>query len=77
MRGLGLMLGIVLNPDAKLPGDSSKTVAVRFANLLHQAGMLAIPTGTNIMRFLPPLNLRQSEAAEGLKILESVIAPLA
>jgi predicted acetylornithine/succinylornithine family transaminase len=77
VRGLGLMLGIVLNPEAKLPGDSSKTVAVRFANLLHQAGLLAIPTGTNIMRFLPPLNLRQSEAAEGLKILESVIAPLA
>jgi acetylornithine/succinyldiaminopimelate/putrescine aminotransferase len=29
------------------------------------------------MRFLPPLNLRQEEAEEGLKIIESVVAPLA
>jgi acetylornithine/succinyldiaminopimelate/putrescine aminotransferase len=29
------------------------------------------------MRFLPPLNLRQVEAEEGLKIVESVIAPMA
>jgi acetylornithine/N-succinyldiaminopimelate aminotransferase len=78
VRGLGLMLGIELAPNIpKLPGDPSKTQAVRFANLLHNAGLLAIPAGTQIMRFLPPLNLRQNEAEEGLKILESVIAPLA
>jgi acetylornithine/succinyldiaminopimelate/putrescine aminotransferase len=28
------------------------------------------------MRFLPPLNLRQSEAEEGLKLIESVVARL-
>ena len=61
----------------KLPGDPSKTVAVRFANLLHGAGLLAIPAGAQIMRFLPPLNLQQSEAEEGLRIIESVVAPLA
>ena len=60
VRGLGLMVGIELVPDLpNLPGDSSKTQAVRFANLLHAAGLLAIPAGAQIMRFLPPLNLRQ------------------
>ena len=78
VRGVGLMLGIELAANIpNLPGDSSKTPAIRFANLLHAAGLLAIPAGTHVMRFLPALNLRQSEAEEGLRIVESVIAPLA
>jgi acetylornithine aminotransferase/acetylornithine/N-succinyldiaminopimelate aminotransferase len=78
VRGLGLMLGIELAPNIpNLPGDSSKTPAIRFANLLHAAGLLAIPAGAQIMRFLPPLNLRRSEAEEGLKIVESVVGRLA
>ncbi len=77
VRGLGLMLGIELTPNLpKLSSDSGKTLAVQIAYLLHAAGMLAIPAGTQIMRFLPPLNLRQSEAEEGLKILESVVVSL-
>ncbi len=77
VRGLGLMLGMELAPGIeKLPGDSNKTQAVRFANLLHAAGLLAIPTGAQVLRFLPPLNLRPSEAEEGLKIVESVAARL-
>jgi acetylornithine aminotransferase/acetylornithine/N-succinyldiaminopimelate aminotransferase len=78
VRGLGLMVGIELVPDIpNLPGDGNKTQAIRFANLLHAAGLLAIPAGAQIMRFLPPLNLRQSEAEEGLKLIESVVAGLA
>ena len=77
VRGLGLMVGIELTPNIpNLPGDSSKTQAVRFVNLLHAAGLLAIPAGAQIMRFLPPLNLRRSEAEEGLKLIESVVAKL-
>jgi len=78
VRGLGLMLGIELTPDIpNLPGDSSKTQAIRLVNLLHAAGLLSIPAGTQIIRFLPPLNLRQGEAEEGLGIIESVVAKLA
>jgi len=77
-RGLGLMIGLELTPNiSNLPGETSKTQAVRFANLLHAAGLLTIPAGAQILRFLPPLNLRQSEAEEGLKIVESVVARLA
>src|SRR5882724_1283047 len=36
VRGLGLMLGIELTPNiARLPGESTRTQAVRLANLLH------------------------------------------
>ena len=78
VRGMGCMLGMELAPQVpKLPGDPAKPQAGRFTNLLHAAGMLAIPAGTNVIRFLPPLNLRRGEAEEGLKILESVVAGLA
>jgi acetylornithine/N-succinyldiaminopimelate aminotransferase len=75
VRGLGLMLGIELKPEiSKLPGDPGRTQAVRFANLLHAAGVLVIPAGAHILRLLPALNLRRAEAEEGLQLLESVIA---
>ena len=78
VRGLGLMLGVELAPDIPgLPGDPGKTQAVRFTNLLHAAGVLVIPAGGQIIRLLPALNLRRSEAGEGLRILESVVARLA
>jgi acetylornithine/succinyldiaminopimelate/putrescine aminotransferase len=77
VRGLGLMIGLELTPNIpNLPGESSKNQAVRFANLLHAAGLLAIPAGAQIIRFLPPLNLRQTEGEEGLKIIESVVTRL-
>src|SRR5262249_52577805 len=77
-RGLGLMLGLELTPNIQnLPGDANKPQAARFANLLHAAGLLTIPAGAQILRLLPPLNLRPSEAEEGLQLLESVVKGLA
>jgi acetylornithine aminotransferase/acetylornithine/N-succinyldiaminopimelate aminotransferase len=78
VRGLGFMLGIELTPEiAGLPGDPTKSQAVRVANLLHAAGLMLIPAGTQILRLLPPLNLRRSEAEEGLNILKEVVEKIA
>jgi acetylornithine/succinyldiaminopimelate/putrescine aminotransferase len=78
VRGLGLMLGIELTPDIpNLPGDASKMQALRFANLLHSAGLLTIPAGAQILRLLPPLNLSQREAEEGVNLIETVVHRLA
>ncbi len=78
VRGLGLMLGVELAPSIpSLPGDPQKSVAVRFVNLLHAAGLLTIPAGTQVMRLLPPLNLKSSEAEEALSLIESATARLA
>jgi acetylornithine/N-succinyldiaminopimelate aminotransferase len=77
-RGVGLMIGIELAGNIpNLPGDPTKTQAVRFVNLLHAAGLLTIPAGANVIRLLPALNLRQSEAEEGLRTIESVAAKFA
>jgi acetylornithine/N-succinyldiaminopimelate aminotransferase len=78
VRGLGLMLGLELAPAIpNLPGDPAKPQASRFVNLLHGAGLLAIPAGAQVVRFLPPLNLRPTEAEEGSDLIESVVAQLA
>lgn len=78
VRGLGLLLGLELAPDlAKLPGDPSKFQSTRFVNVLHAAGLLTIPAGANVIRLLPALNLRQTEAEEGLHIIKSAVAKLA
>jgi len=74
VRGLGLMIGIEL--AAKIPAfaASEKSPAIQFINLLHEAGALAVPSGTHVVRLLPALNLRPDEAAEGVGIIESVVA---
>jgi acetylornithine/succinyldiaminopimelate/putrescine aminotransferase len=78
VRGVGLLIGFELTPDIRnLPGEPTKTQAVRFVNLLHAAGLLTIPAGAQVLRLLPALNLRQTEAEEGLKIIEGVAAKLA
>jgi acetylornithine/succinyldiaminopimelate/putrescine aminotransferase len=44
---------------------------------LHAAGVLAIPAGTQVIRLLPALNLRPSEAAEGIAQIEKIVQALA
>jgi len=78
VRGLGMMLGIELAANLPhLPGDATKTQAIRMTNLLHAAGLMVIPAGASVLRLLPALNLTRGEAEEGLKSIESVVAKLA
>jgi predicted acetylornithine/succinylornithine family transaminase len=78
VRGLGLMIGVELVPDIPgLGGDPTKTQAARIGTLLQKAGLLVIPAGNQILRLLPPLNVRSDEALEGLQIIEQVAASMA
>jgi len=77
VRGLGLMVGFELAADIPALANNNKPAAIQFVNRLHEAGVLTIPSGNQVIRLLPPLNLRRIEAEEGLKIIESVIAKLA
>ena len=76
-RGIGFMLGFELAEKIPAFASSDKSAAVQFTIRLQQAGVLVIPAGTQVIRLLPALNLRPTEAEEGLKILESAIAKLA
>ena len=77
IRGFGLLIGIELT--AKIPGfsTSDKTYSAQFVNALHQAGVMTVPAGNHVVRLLPALNLKKSEADEGLQIIEQVVSSLA
>jgi acetylornithine aminotransferase/acetylornithine/N-succinyldiaminopimelate aminotransferase len=77
-RGFGFMLGMELAEKEKIPAFASgdKTAAIQFTNRMHQAGVLVIPAGTQVIRLLPPLNLKPQEAGEGIVKIEEVIQSL-
>ena len=77
IRGFGLMIGIELAPKIAGFSKSDKTHATQFVNALHTAGLMTVPAGNQTVRLLPALNLKKSEADEGLQIIEQVVSSLA
>ncbi len=76
-RGLGFILGIELADKIPAFAASDKTPALQFVNRLHAAGVLTVPAGNQIVRLLPPLNLKPQEAGEGMAQIEAVVKSLA
>lgn len=75
-RGMGFMLGIELADTIPAFATSDKTPALQFVNRLHAAGVMTVPAGNQIVRLLPPLNLKPQEAGEGISKIEEVIKSL-
>ncbi len=65
VRGRGMMLGLVLDGEAKPLTDA-----------LAEIGLLTIATAGNVVRFLPPLNVTDDELAEALDILDDCLDEL-
>ena len=76
-RGIGLMIGLEFRPEAAVFAREEKSPALQVVDRLHAAGLLTVPAATAVIRLLPPLNLRQTEAEEGLRIIENAIVDLA
>jgi acetylornithine aminotransferase/acetylornithine/N-succinyldiaminopimelate aminotransferase len=76
-RGLGFMLGLELAENIPVFASSDKSAAIQFVNRLHAAGVMTIPAGTQVIRLLPPLNLKPQEAAEGITKIEELVKSLA
>ena len=78
-RGLGLMLGFELKPAAEIKGfaGSDKAASLQMVNRLHEEGLLTIPSGTQVVRLLPALNLTSAQAEEGIAIIERVVKAVA
>ena len=64
-RGMGLMLGLILNQSAK-----------DLETKLMDIGFLSLATAENVLRFLPPLNVKENEVDEALDILDDCCAEL-
>jgi|SRR6185437_3408902 len=67
IRALGLMVGV--ETKLEVPSNDQRTPAVRLADDLIREGLLAIPAGRQVLRFLPPLNVRQCEIEEAVEKL--------
>jgi acetylornithine aminotransferase/acetylornithine/N-succinyldiaminopimelate aminotransferase len=76
-RGLGFMLGLELAEKIPAFASINKPAAIQFTNRLHAAGVLVIPAGAQVIRLLPPLNLKPQEANEGISKIEEAIKALA
>jgi len=80
LRGVGLMLGFVLDAAemASVEGftNSGKTPSIFVVNAAREAGLLTVPAGENVVRWLPPLNVSDKEVDEALALFESVLASI-
>lgn len=77
VRGMGLMLGIVLNeePFTPLLGEG-ESPSLHLVKALMKSGLLTVPAGPDVVRWLPPLNVTPAEIDEAILLLEKTLAHL-
>ena len=76
VRGIGFMLGFELRADIPAFTATGKPASLQLVNRLHQAGLLAVPSGNQVVRLLPALNLSRTLADEGIGLIEGVLKSL-
>lgn len=69
IRGLGLLMGAVLN-------EQFHGKAKAFVDACVQQGLLVLMAGSNVVRFAPALNLSRDDFDEGMKRFELAVAQI-
>lgn len=77
IRAFGMMIGFELN-EAHLNSldavkTSGKPASIWLAAQLIDAGLLVVPAGPAVVRWLPPMNLSQEQANEALQIFQGTL----
>ena len=75
LRGAGLMLGFVLDTEA-IPESKEPLPSIFLVKELMSEGLLTVPAGPGVVRWLPPLNVTEAEIAEALRIMEETLTRL-
>ena len=70
VRGWGLINGIEL-------ADSCSFGAAEVTKALLQAGVLVVPAGPKVIRFVPPLVVTEQEIAQAMQSVDEALAGLA
>ena len=73
IRGVGLMIGIELVADFGERIGDPRAPSLALINRLHEAGLLAIPSGTHAIRWLPPLNVTREEIDRAVGVLNKTL----
>ena len=82
VRGQGLMLAVELDAEvvAHLPGFKShpeRPASLRLVDCCQEAGLLLVPSGTDRVRWLPPLNVSAADIDRGAEIFCNVLSRMA
>ena len=80
IRAFGMMIGFELNVEALTPvaekAMPGKLVSIFVAAQLLEAGLLVVPAGPSVVRWLPPMNVSLPHIEEGLSILKTTLDAL-
>ncbi len=72
LRGAGLLQGIVIDEEKLHADEPIKTIMGR----CRDQGLLILRSGTNVLRFAPPLIIEEEELREGVEIIKSILQEL-
>lgn len=70
VRGMGLMIGVELVEENKAPATEKRELIVKKA---LDGGLIMLPAGDSVIRFVPPLVIKKSEIDKGLGIFENAL----
>jgi 4-aminobutyrate aminotransferase len=70
VRGIGLMIGVEFVKDNKNPAVEERDAIVKRA---IDGGLILLPAGDSVIRFVPPLIIKKSEIDRGLEIFEEAL----
>jgi predicted acetylornithine/succinylornithine family transaminase len=73
VRGLGLLIGIGLDPTL-IPVAEGESCALKVVKTLMDKGLLLVPAGSETIRLLPPLNVTDEQIDEALGIIKEVLS---
>jgi 4-aminobutyrate aminotransferase len=71
-RGLGMMLAHEFVQDRKTKKHAAKS-RDKIAEMAFKKGLMLLPCGKSVIRYIPPLNIPQDQLDTGLEILEDCI----
>ena len=76
VRGMGLILGIELNDQfvSRAAGVKAPSHMVAIASMRN--GLLSVPAGPSVIRWLPPLNVTSAEIDEAVSILSRTLVAM-
>jgi 4-aminobutyrate aminotransferase len=70
VRGIGLMIGVELVEENKDPAVEKFKLIIKHS---LEGGMILLPAGDSVVRFVPPLIITMEEIDRGLEIFESAL----
>jgi 4-aminobutyrate aminotransferase len=71
-RGVGMMLAHEFVQDRKSKKHASKSRDM-ITDMAFKKGLMLLPCGRSVIRYIPPLNIPQEQLDTGLEVLEDCI----